>query len=120
MNHRLIGELHHRMGCPLRPGRGHHVPVAPDDRDRPGGVTADEEAVVDRVVRDGRGIEARVERQGDLGRLAAGEYEEGERHEQTAHEGAPSASGLYNSGRFQYTTCTVSYAAGTAVPAEPP
>jgi hypothetical protein len=61
------------------------MPVTANDRNRAGRVAPDEEAVVDRVVRDGRGVEAGVEHEGDLGRLAAGEDQHDENHKKAAH-----------------------------------
>ena len=76
----LVGELDDRMRRLLRSDGGHQPPVAADDRDGAGRVAPDEEAVVDRVVRHGRGVEPGVEREGHLGWLAAGQND-GEKQE---------------------------------------
>ena len=61
------------MGRSFRSDGGRHVPVAADDRNGAASVAANEKAVVDRVVRDGRGVEPGVERESHLGWLAAGQ-----------------------------------------------
>jgi hypothetical protein len=86
LNPGLVGELNNRVRCPFRPDGGHRMPVTADDCDGARRVAPNEETVVDRVVRDGRGVEPGVECEGHLGWLAAGQ-KDGEKQKQAAHEG---------------------------------
>jgi hypothetical protein len=69
---RVVSELEDRMRGARWAHRRDDRPVRPDHRDRAGRVARDEEAIVHGVVRDGRRVKPRVDRQRDLGRLAAG------------------------------------------------